>query len=83
MSIRKRIAVVAIAVLVAAGIATTAEPRAVRIQAPVQAPHSIYVDVPPPGMLPEYLCAFPIKSSACAEDTTGWVGSSEDDRVKA
>lgn len=83
MRLRKGIAMAALLVLTTAGLVVATPVQSARVDGVVQAPHSIYVNVPVPGMLPAYLCNSPMKSSDCAEDTIGWVGSSEDDRVKA
>jgi hypothetical protein len=83
MRLGKRFVLDAVMVLCFGGL-SVASPVQVHVPvAPVQAPHSIYVNVPVPGMLPAYLCDSPMKSSDCPEDTIGWAGSSEDDRVKA
>lgn len=75
MRLRKRVVAVVLAVFVA-GTLTACDSQ----------DKSRSVQFATPGvseMIPGCLCLLPLKSSDCAEDTIGWIGSSEDDRYKA
>lgn len=85
MRLRKAVAVLVMVVLGATGVTACDSPKTGKPQnrvstAPVQTPHSYYVDVPLRGQ-PGGLCIIELKSSACPEDSKGWEGSSEDNRV--